>query len=434
MKKRMINLFLASVMLVAMAGLMTACSADDNPVVPTQAEDEEDDDDGSAEYEAPVAADGLAAFMENIIVRDSLGEFVCYGYGKALDEADPSVLSVGVESVDEADEIFRSFIADTTHYVSVGTGNITYMPHDSLGNKQGEIYLTAGGDGCIARITFSDDTPIDRDLVSEVRFIDKKLWPENDEPQFKVGHLYAAAKWYRSNDVIRVYVDITDAGIEDQGLDDHFTSIRTPAIKFLCINDDSYGYLPTLFWASRQRYAYDWEKRKVYDDKLCWFGIWFNDNTNLNTDDELSGNYYKNETRRTTKEWKKAPRDADWTHNCYIGNLKYLSNCLNKNWDMFVKAYGSDRLGDTWYWSRDMVKSDLIIFRLWAYNFKEGKKKSFRAYTNYCHLSGMVTPLRNYPADMYYVYNYSIVKYNDIRFEGDYYLSRQNYYYLSRQD
>ena len=178
---------LASVMLVATA-LMGCTSIDDNPVVPTTVHQDGDDSDGPAEYLRPVAADGLAAFMENIIRRDSLGEFASYGYGKPLDEADPSVLSVGVESLEEADGIFRSFIADTTNYVSICTGNITYMPHDSLGNKQGEIYLTAGGDGCIARITFSDDTPIDRDLVSEIRFIDKKLWPDNDAPRFIVGH------------------------------------------------------------------------------------------------------------------------------------------------------------------------------------------------------------------------------------------------------
>lgn len=380
---------LASVMLVATV-LMGCTSIDDNPVVPTTVHQDGDDSDGPAEYLRPVAADGLAAFMENIIRRDSLGDFASYGYGRPLDEADPSVLSVGVESLEDADGIFRSFIADTTNYVSIGTGNITYMPHDSLGNKQGEIYLTAGGDGCIARITFSDDTPIDRDLVSEIRFIDKKLWPDNDAPRFIVGHIYAYAEdwtnWNNRGDNVQgLFVDITDADVKDQGSDDHYRSHEV-GVKFLCVRDESYGNSAMLFWASRKKYAYEWDRVYSYNSQK-WAGVWFNDNT-----DTYSGKFYKNEVRinQIQGEWI-IPREPDRSHNCTIEELKTISECLNKDWDKFVKVYGSNRLDDTWYWSSEQAWGP-ATFRLWTYNLKKGKQDYYRAYTNYWHLSGVTRP------------------------------------------
>ena len=286
--------------------------------------------------------------------------------------------------------IFRSFIADTTNYVSIGTGNITYMPHDSLGNKQGEIYLTAGGDGCIARITFSDDTPIDRDLVSEIRFIDKKLWPDNDAPRFIVGHIYAYAedwtKWNNRGDNVQgLFVDITDADVKDQGSDDHYRSHEV-GVKFLCVRDESYGNSAMLFWASRKKYAYEWDRVYSYNSQK-WAGVWFNDNT-----DTYFGKFYKNEVRinQIQGEWI-IPREPDRSHNCTIEELKTISECLNKDWDKFVKVYGSNRLDDTWYWSSEQAWGP-ATFRLWAYNLKKGKQDYYRAYTNYWHLSGVTRP------------------------------------------
>ena len=394
---------LASAMLAATAGLTTACTVDDNEVMSTTGHQDGDDSDGIAVYSRPVAADGLAAFMENIIRRDSLGEFASYGYGKPLDEADPSVLSVGVESLEDADGIFRSFIADTTNYVAIGTGNITYMPHDSLGNKQGEIYLTAGGDGCIARITFSDDTPIDRNLVSEIRFIDKKLWPDNDAPRFIVGHIYAYAEDWTNRSVNGkmvegFFIDITDAGVKDMGEDD-FYRYQAVGVKFLCVRDESYGKRAMLFWASRDKYAYAWDW--LYDENgKGWAGIWFNDKTS--TFDERF--FYKNEVRLKTEYGKWViPRVPDQSHNCTINELKTISEYLRKDWDKFVNVYGSNRLDDTWYWSSEQAWGPLT-FRLWAYNLKQGNHGYFRAFTNYWHLSGITIPYTdcriNYPSEI----------------------------------
>lgn len=179
-------LLLASAMLGAMS--LTSCSVDDNPVIePTNPIEE-------VVYLAP--EDPLGDFMANFFTTDEEGNTVpvC---GESLDEADPTVLSIGVASLEEAELMFRTFATDTIHLESYVEGNITYSPVSRNGEQQGEIYFTAGDDDCIARVTFSDDIP--QDEVSEIRFIDEKLWPNNaTESPFVAGTEYVMLRAYRS--------------------------------------------------------------------------------------------------------------------------------------------------------------------------------------------------------------------------------------------
>ena len=176
-----------SAVLAAMT-LAGCTDSDDNPVAePTNPIEE-------VEYLAP--EDPLGDFMANFFTTDEEGNTVQVG-GESLDEADPTVLSIGVASLEEAELMFRTFVTDTIHLESYVEGNITYSPVSRNGEQQGEIYFTAGGDGCIARVTFSDDIP--QENVSEIRFIDEKLWPNNaTESPFVAGTEYVMLRAYRS--------------------------------------------------------------------------------------------------------------------------------------------------------------------------------------------------------------------------------------------
>ena len=135
-------------MLACAAGLMLAActSNDDNPtadISTTPIDDTEEPGDytGDGTFVAP---DGLAWFMGHLVQTDSEGLLVGYVYGKPLDEADPTVLSVGVASAEEAEDIFRSFVADTLHVVSVAPGTVTYSPTEA-NSHTGTLTLTSSG-------------------------------------------------------------------------------------------------------------------------------------------------------------------------------------------------------------------------------------------------------------------------------------------------
>lgn len=322
--------------------------------------DTEEPGDDSAD-EGP---DGLAAFMSHLVVRDSLGRATGFCYGRALDEADPSVLSIGVKSLNEADEIFRSFIADTLHVVSLGTGNIVYSPTDPQGRKQGEIYLTPGGDGTIARITFSPD--ITSDELSEVRFIDEQLWPENAASQFTVGQIYVPVTYYEigpTNDYTDYYVKY----------ESKYADELADGSPHLCLEADGCGKPALLIWIADFKVSYD---SKVVEAGK--YGIWY------------TGTSGKGYNVRNAYNLKRGRPDTNPLFSSSLKGLERASKILSANWDTFVSAYGSDRLDDGIYWSYEWYNWGGSTFYLYGYKFKSNKKWDCRAYTNLGHWNSIM--------------------------------------------
>jgi len=161
-----------SVMLAAIT--LTGCSSDDNPVEsqPTM--------EPTAEMMGiDVGAwDGLAVLQEALVTTDSLGNFVSRNVGKSLDEADTTVVSIGVKTVEEARQMFERWLSDDTEVQEWAPNTLTAYLTDEEGQKQGEVYFTpSGAPDELASVTFSDDLDIRH--VSEVRFIPEQLWPNN---------------------------------------------------------------------------------------------------------------------------------------------------------------------------------------------------------------------------------------------------------------
>lgn len=358
-------------MLACAAGLMlTACTSnDDNPtadISTTPIDDTEEPGDytGDGTFVAP---DGLAWFMGHLVQTDSEGLLVGYVYGKPLDEADPTVLSVGVASAEEAEDIFRSFVADTLHVVSVAPGTVTYSPTDSLGRKQGEIYFTTGGDGTIARITFSDD--IAQDLVSQVRFIDRTLWPDNAASVFEKGKVYFVR-------YVEVFDDPYAQIIPYWTEEENGSSYR----RYVCLKPDAEGQPAMMFYCSNAVYMYDSKQSHGHNFKYDGdYGVWY----------KKSGDILL--MARSVKNPKKGQPDSHPGYCSSDAALKEVSKMIYDDWDYWVQHYGSDRLveGDI-YWTSKWYSSDIVTYHQWSYIISKNKHDWFRTYTHFGHWNAIV--------------------------------------------
>ena len=354
---------LASAMLAATAGLITACTAIDDPVSNPTYEEED-------VYEAP--EDPLGDFMAYFTTTDSLGNTVLGGYGEALDEGDPTVLSIGVKSLEDAEDLFRMFVTDTLHLTSYVAGNLTYTPVSRDGKQQGEINFIAGADGCIARVTFSDDIP--QDLVSEVRFIDKKLWPNNAESPYIVGHEY----------LLMTAEPISSKGEWHNFLVDmaKVTENINGGFLLLCIDNGDYGGSLTffrykyLFGSSKGKfiplsYRHDGETWVQSSQSGYWtYGFW---TTKVKGGGEI--------IRNTCNYDDNTPDYA-------LPSLAQLQKIHNTFGDEGIKNVIDKEALDYWFWTDEYNKKGLT-FNLYAWNFSTGKSNYWRAYTHLGLLSEM---------------------------------------------
>ena len=83
----------ASVMLT-----VSSCSEDDSPEVPVDGVE-------------VTACDELQMFQNYIVMTDDEGNFVERVYGKVLNEADTTIVSIGADNVEEARKIFERWLA-----------------------------------------------------------------------------------------------------------------------------------------------------------------------------------------------------------------------------------------------------------------------------------------------------------------------------------
>ena len=359
--KHLFHVLLTSVMLAATAGLITACTAIDDPVSNPTYEEED-------VYEAP--EDPLGDFMAYFTTTDSLGNTVLGGYGEALDEGDPTVLSIGVKSLEDAEDLFRMFVTDTLHLTSYVAGNLTYTPVSRDGKQQGEINFIAGADGCIARVTFSDDIP--QDLVSEVRFIDKKLWPNNAESPYIVGHEY----------LLMTAEPISSKGEWHNFLVDMAkVTEKINGFLLLCIDNGDHGGCLTffrykyLFGSSKGKfiplsYRHDGISTVAWKDPQYCYGVWLTKIKGEGEQIRAVGNLKAN--------------TSDWA----LPGIEDLEHIHKTFGDDGIKNVIDKEALDYWFWSDDYNKKGLT-FNLYAWNFSTGKSDYWRAYTHLGLLSEM---------------------------------------------
>ena len=165
-------MLLAGLMALTGAAGFTACSDSD---------DGNNGSSGDSDGQKIVAFDDLSYFQNSIVIVDSLGNFMQRSYGEPLYENDTTHVYIGVDSLEEAREIFDYWLAPDVKVTAQtpSTTNVTATLTDKEGKAQGEVYFKAGTDGTtIAEVTTTAAVRHFR----KVSFIPNSAWPYNVQP------------------------------------------------------------------------------------------------------------------------------------------------------------------------------------------------------------------------------------------------------------
>ena len=184
MKKNWIYLFL----LMAIAVMpLASCDNNDDPQTEENLHDPESDED-----QTEVSAyDALEWLQGCLAVVDENGEVVRRIYGEPLEASQPTVVSVPVANLADAEGIFLGWVAPGKEATKVD-GGYDYNLTDAGGQAQGSVSFraVAGEAGVLARMSVASGTDLKQ--VSEVNFVDADLWPENaNQATYEQGKTYS---------------------------------------------------------------------------------------------------------------------------------------------------------------------------------------------------------------------------------------------------
>ena len=207
---------------------LTSCNKD-----PQEDIDEQHDPESDSDQIQITAYDALSWLQGNIVVVDGNGEIIRRICGKPLDVSQPDIISVPVADYEEAEKIFLGWVAPDKEAIKVD-GGYDYNLTDAEGKAQGSVSFRSvdGADGTVACMTVGEDTDLKQ--VSEVRFIDADLWPENDETlEVKAGEVY----------------ELEDYVLSWSGkLSLNFNAPELKSLPFYCIQGNTEGKEGILVW------------------------------------------------------------------------------------------------------------------------------------------------------------------------------------------
>ena len=229
MKKNFLNFF----MLMAVAAMpLTSCEKD-----PQKEQEYQKPGEDYVEETRPVSAyDGLSWLQRNLVVVDADGEVIRRVYGKPLDVSQPTVISVPVNDFADAEATFLRWVAPDKNTIKIDNG-YDYNLTDRKGNAQGAVSFRAveGEAGVIARMDIAPGTDLKQ--VTEVKFIDAGLWPENAAYQ-----RLERRKIYWMEDY-----ELTWSEGGPYVLDLH---VEKKSLPFYCLQDNTNGKEGILVWLS----------------------------------------------------------------------------------------------------------------------------------------------------------------------------------------
>ena len=190
---------------------MVSCSEEDNgPDMPE-----------TPQEDSVYVEDELAVLQKHLVRVDDEGNLVERIWGEVLDAATPDEVTIGVDNLAEAVEIFREFFADTTEISDDGM-----LATFSVQEGSAELKEANGENGLVACAAF--DVP-GLKYVSRINFILNSAWPEN-----------ATATGYHKWGVIYEYKGFPE--------EDYYH-------KFMCIRKYENGKPALLFAISPDKWA-----------------------------------------------------------------------------------------------------------------------------------------------------------------------------------
>lgn len=224
------NLFYLFMLMVAAAMPLTSCEKDPQK----EGEYQKPGEDYVEETRPVTTYDGLSWLQRNLVVVDTDGEVIRRVYGKPLDASQPTVLSVPVYDFADADSTFLRWVAPGKETTKVDGGH-DYNLTDRDGNPQGAVSFRAveGEPGIIARMSVAPGTGLKQ--VTEVKFIDAELWPENAAYQkLKRRKIY----W------------MEDYELKWTGSGRPVFHVEKKSLPFYCLQDNANGKEGILVWLS----------------------------------------------------------------------------------------------------------------------------------------------------------------------------------------
>ena len=226
------NLFYLFMLMAAAAMPLTSCEKDPQ----TEGEYQKPGEDYVEETRPVTAYDGLSWLQSNLVEVDDNNNVISRVYGKPLDPSQPTVISVPVNDFADAESTFLRWVAPGKEATKVD-GGYDYNLTDRECNPQGTVSFRAveGEAGIIARMSVAPGTGLKQ--VTEVKFIDAVLWPENAAYQ-----RVERRKIYWMEDY-----ELTWSEGGPYALDLH---VEKKSLPFYCLQDNANGKEGILVWLS----------------------------------------------------------------------------------------------------------------------------------------------------------------------------------------
>lgn len=177
--------------------------------------------------------DDLKYFQNCIIRVDSLGNFAYRALGKPLNANDTAHLFIGVDSLPQAEEFFRQWIAPDV-VITEDHGNLTCPLTDKDGNAQGTVYfMPTSGNGHIAEVSASDDTRLL--YFRKITFMHNDHWPLA-APE---------SKWHKFDIVHNLNLPAS--------INDHLQN-EDKSLNWVCVRESGNGILPIFCTVTNMEY------------------------------------------------------------------------------------------------------------------------------------------------------------------------------------
>ncbi len=195
--------------------------------------DSNDDNNNGSEQAETVTYDDLSYFQNCIIEVDDTGDIQMQHYGEVLYPDDPEHLYIGVDNYEEAEDLFREWMAPD---VTLGTtAPLTACLTDSLGKAQGTVTFAKGTEsGHVAEVTASAETQLQK--FRKITFLLNSAWPFNSSsPVHAVGQIVKISLAHLDDDYYGLMED-------DKNLD------------WVCIREEKNGQKPIFVTITKNSY------------------------------------------------------------------------------------------------------------------------------------------------------------------------------------
>lgn len=247
-------------------GAFISCSDDENPAEETERVVIENVD-------IATELDHLDYLQSQFVKLDENGELVNRYMGKPLNPADNTILYIGVNDLNEAKSLFKSWIIDSENIYELGdVMKASFKDYDGTFDFAPSNQVTSYGQEVAKAVC----NGLEMEYVSEVVFVTADSWPENAESIYKYGdvvknhkgnnwvcvreakagqcgYLFSkSSKKYESGGVSRFYADY----IPEEGAAKSFVSY---------LNGN---------WAKHKKTINDSKVVSVSDNEWFWYDDW----------------------------------------------------------------------------------------------------------------------------------------------------------------